>query len=247
MKIGLFIPCYVDQLYPHVAKATLTLLQQLNLDVDYPLAQTCCGQPMGNTGCSDDVKPVAEHFIKTFKPYDYIVCPSGSCTSMVRNHYKDVASHCEGYDHVSTRTMELCEFLVDVIQIKEINASLPYRVGLHQSCHGLRELRLAKSSERMDAPFSKVTQLLAMVKGIELVELDRKDECCGFGGTFAIAEEAISCQMGKDRIADHLQAGAQIMTGIDMSCLMHLNGLITRNGDPLRVVHIAEILAGTIK
>ncbi|HWP49497.1 MAG TPA: (Fe-S)-binding protein [Candidatus Limnocylindrales bacterium] len=244
IKVGLFIPCYIDQLYPQVGMATLKVLERFNVEVDYPLDQTCCGQPMANAGCAADAAPLAEKFYRIFKDYPYVVCPSGSCTSMVRNHYDDYLKGKPGLEELKKKTFELCEFLTDVLKLEKIEGRFPYRVGLHQSCHGLRELRLAKSSERMGNPFSKVSPLLESLEGITLVKLSRPDECCGFGGTFAVGEEAVSCMMGKDRIADHEQSGTEVLTGVDMSCLMHLDGLIRRAGKPIRVMHIAEILAG---
>ncbi len=199
---------------------------------------------MANTGCADDARPVARQFLDIFQQYEYIVCPSGSCTAMVRQHYHDLVHEHPAYDHVTQRTYELCEFLTDVLKIERIEGRFPYRVGLHQSCHGLRELRLGSCSEVMGPRFSKAGRLLASLEGIQLVDLKRPDECCGFGGTFAVAEEAVSCMMGLDRIHDHEQAGAEVMTAGDMSCLMHLYGLITRQKKPLKVMHVAEILAG---
>jgi L-lactate dehydrogenase complex protein LldE len=152
-----------------------------------------------------------------------------------------------GYAKVKTKTYELCEFLTDVLKIKSIEGRFPYRVGLHNSCHGLRELRLGSSTEMMVEKFNKAGQLLSNLEGIELVSLKRPDECCGFGGTFAIAEEAVSCMMGRDRIHDHEQAGADILTAGDMSCLMHMSGLIHRQKSPLKVMHISEILQRAIK
>ena len=245
MKIGLFIPCYVDQFYPQVAIATLSILEKLNLQVDYPLQQACCGQPMANTGCTDEAKKAAKNYVSSFKHYDYIVCPSGSCVSFVRNHY-DFLEQTNAIEHIIKNTYELCEFLVDVLKIKTLEASFPYKVGLHNCCHGHRGLRLAKSSERVEPQFSKIRYLLEKVKDIELVTLQKEDECCGFGGTFAVAEEAVSCKMGLDRIADHEQAGAGFITGVDMSCLMHMDGLIKRQHKSIQVKHIAEILAGEI-
>lgn len=242
--VGLFIPCYVDQLYPQVGIATLELLERFGCTVDFPAAQTCCGQPMANTGFADDARPVAKLFLETFRDYEYIVCPSGSCTAMVREHYHDLVHEHPAYEHVTHRTYELCEFLTDVLKIEKIEGRFPYRVGLHQSCHGLRELRLGSCSEVMGPRFSKAGQLLSSLEGIQLVPLQRPDECCGFGGTFAVVEEAVSCMMGLDRIHDHEQAGAEVMTAGDMSCLMHLYGLITRQKKPLKVMHVAEILAG---
>ena len=243
MQVGLFIPCYIDQLYPQVGMATVDVLERFGCEVEFPSAQTCCGQPMANTGCTDDTAPLAKRFLEIFAPYEYVVCPSGSCTSMVRNHYEEYLGGKPGFEELKAKTFELCEFLTDVVQVDKVTGSFPHRVGLHQSCHGLRELRLAKSSELVAEPFSKPTSLLADLEGIELVPLNRADECCGFGGTFAVAEEAVSCMMGNDRIADHQQAGAEVLTGVDMSCLMHLEGLIRRQNKPLRVMHIAEILA----
>ena len=241
-KVALFVPCYVDVLYPQVAMAALELLEKQGVEVEYPEAQTCCGQPMANTGCSDDARPVAEHFLRTFSDYEYVVCPSGSCTSMVRNHYRDLLPDAEDVVTLGKRVYELCEFLADVVRTPRIEASFPHRVGLHQSCHGLRELRLGRSSERQDPPFSKIRNLLAQVQDIEIVELTRTDECCGFGGTFSVNEEAVSALMGQNRIADHERAGAEFIVAADMSCLMHMEGLIKRDGNSLQVKHIAEVL-----
>ncbi len=242
--VGLFIPCYIDQLYPDVGFATLELLEKHGCTVEFPPAQTCCGQPMANTGCTDAAIPVARKYLEIFSKYEYIVCPSGSCTAMIRQHYHDLVHDHPDFERVTTHTYELCEFLVDVLKVETIQGRFPYRVGLHQSCHGLRELRLGSASELMQPRFSKAGQLLQGLDGIQLVELKRADECCGFGGTFAIAEEAVSCMMGLDRIHDHEQAGAEIMTAGDMSCLMHMYGLITRQKKPIKVMHVAEILAG---
>ncbi|MFZ1863855.1 MAG: (Fe-S)-binding protein [Polyangiales bacterium] len=242
MKVALFIPCYVDLVYPEVGMATLELLEKQGIEVEYPEAQTCCGQPMANTGCLSDARPVAEHFVKTFSGYEYIVCPSGSCTSMVRNHYHGLLADSEDVLAVRRRTYELCEFLADIVRVQHIDAHFPHKVAIHQSCHGLRELRLARSSERQEPPFSKIRQLLDQVKGIEIVELDRSDECCGFGGTFSVNEEAVSVLMGQNRIADHERAGAEYIVAADMSCLMHMEGLIKREKKSLQVKHIAEVL-----
>jgi L-lactate dehydrogenase complex protein LldE len=242
--VGLFVPCYVDQLYPRVAMATVELLERLGYEVAFPEEQTCCGQPMANTGCTDDAKPLAERFLRLFKDYEYVVAPSGSCVAMVRHHYEEYLGGQPGFAELKAKTFELCEFLVDVVKLDRLELRFPHRVGLHQSCHGLRELRLGKSSELVGAAFGKAKQLLSLIDGIQLVTLSRPDECCGFGGTFAVAEEAVSCMMGLDRIYDHESAGAEVLTANDMSCLMHMQGLIRRNNKPLRVMHIAEILAG---
>jgi L-lactate dehydrogenase complex protein LldE len=243
LTVGLFIPCYVDQLYPHVGVATWRLLERHGVRVEYPEAQTCCGQPMANSGCAADAAPLARKFLDLFRGYEYVVSPSGSCVSMVRNHYDQFLAGQPGFDHLKRSTLELCEFLVDVLKLERFEGKFPHKVGLHQSCHGLRELRIASGSERRIARFDKVRSLLSGLEGIQLVDLSRPDECCGFGGTFAVAEEAVSCMMGKDRIADHERAGAEVITATDMSCLMHLEGLIRRAAKPLRVMHVAELLA----
>lgn len=244
MRVGLFIPCYVDQLYPDVAMATLELLEQLGCEVEFPEAQSCCGQPMANTGCWGDAVPLAKSFVDTFHDYDHVVCPSGSCVAMVTHHYEDLVHGLAGYEKVQKSTFELTQFLVNVLKVQSLNVRFPHRVGLHNSCHGLRELRLGRSSERMEPDFSTAKTLLNMVDGLQLVDLSRPDECCGFGGTFAVSEEAVSCMMGLDRIHDHEHAGAEVITAGDMSCLMHLQGLIRRQGKPLAIMHIAQILAG---
>jgi L-lactate dehydrogenase complex protein LldE len=242
--VGLFIPCYIDQLYPHVGLATVEVLEACGLTVDFPEAQTCCGQPMANTGCSGEARTLAERFLAIFSHYDYVVAPSGSCVAMVRHHYEEYLHNKPGFAELKRKTFELCEFLADVLHVRRIEGHFPHRVGLHQSCHGLRELRLGSASELVFGDSSKTRSLLELLEGVTLTTLRRPDECCGFGGTFAVSEEAVSCMMGKDRIADHEQAGTEVLTANDMSCLMHLDGLIRRAHVPLPVMHIAEILAG---
>jgi L-lactate dehydrogenase complex protein LldE len=243
--VGLFVPCYIDQLYPDVAMATLELLERFGCRVEFPEAQTCCGQPMANAGLTDLARPLALRFVEIFKDYDYVVCPSGSCTAMVRAHYKEYCGQDPTYKQLKVKSFELVEFLTQVLKVERIEGlEFPHRVGLHQACHGLRELRLGKSSELMSEPYSQVRTLLETIPGLELVELSRVDECCGFGGTFAVSEEAVSCMMGLDRLHDHETAGAEIIASLDMSCLMHLDGLARRKKLPLRVMHVAEILAG---
>jgi L-lactate dehydrogenase complex protein LldE len=245
IHVGLFIPCYIDQFYPDVGLATVELLERFGCRVEYPEAQTCCGQPMANTGCWEQARPLAEHFLETFSPYEAVVCPSGSCTAMVTHHYEHYLAGRPGFEELKAKTFELCQFLRDELKIRDLGGvRFPYRVGLHNSCHGLRELHLGKPSELMEPDFNVARDLLSLVDDLEVVPLSRPDECCGFGGTFAVSEEAVSCMMGNDRIADHEQAGAQVITAGDMSCLMHLDGLIRREKKKLPVMHIAQILAG---
>ncbi len=236
MRVALFIPCYVDQLYPHVAVATLELLEKLGCEVVYPLDQTCCGQPMANSGFEKEGDGALALFEKNFAGFDYIVSPSGSCVL----HVKDHASG--GAHPVNERVYELAEFLVDVLKVEKLAARFPGKVGLHQSCHGLRGLRLGTSSEINMPANDKVKKLLGMVDGLELIDLERADECCGFGGTFAVTEEAVSVKMGRDRLKDHVSNGAQTITGTDMSCIMHLQGLATREKQQVKFMHLAEIL-----
>lgn len=239
------MPCYIDQLYPDVGLATLDVLERFGIEAEFPPSQTCCGQPMANTGCTGAARPLAEAFVKAFSPYDFVVCPSGSCVSMVRHHYDDYFPGDARFAALKARTFELCEFLVDVLKVKNVPGRFPHRVGLHQSCHGLRELHLGSPSERMDKSTpNKAQLLLAGLEGISFVSLERPDECCGFGGTFAVAEEAVSCMMGQDRLGDHERAGTQVLTAGDMSCLMHLEGLLRRQGKNVAVMHVAQILAG---
>lgn len=241
MKIGLFVPCYVDQFYPQVAIATLELLEKLGCNVSYPLDQTCCGQPMANSGFEHLAKGCNDLFIENFTGFDYIVCPSGSCTLHIKHHLHDDKKETAATS-IRHNIFELTEFLTDVLKVQSLNANFPYKVGMHQSCHGQRGLHLSSMTELMEPAYSKPLQLLKMVKGIELISLQREDECCGFGGTFCVTEEAVSVKMGKDRVNDHVTNGAQYITGADMSCLMHMEGILKRNKSSVQVKHIAEIL-----
>lgn len=241
MKVGLFIPCYVDQFYPQVAIATLQLLEKQGLDVEYPLQQSCCGQPMANSGFEHLTGACNERFTKVFAGFDYIVAPSGSCVLHIKEHLQSDKNP-DAANAIKGKIFELVEFLSDVLQVKELSARFPHKVGMHQSCHGQRGLKLAQMSELVAPPFSKPEKLLQMVEGIELINLQRQDECCGFGGTFAVAEEAVSVKMGKDRVSDHQAGGAEYITGADVSCLMHLEGILRRQKSAIKVVHIAEIL-----
>jgi L-lactate dehydrogenase complex protein LldE len=240
--VGLFVPCYIDQFYPQVGLATLHILKKLGMKVEFPQEQTCCGQPMANFGSEEGARPCAEKFLRVFGNYDCVVAPSASCVSMVRHHYPRWLEGKPQFAHLRASTFELCEYLVDVAHVRKVDGEFAHRVGLHMSCHGLRELRLAKSSELVMEAFNKARLLIEPLRRIELVSLSRPDECCGFGGTFAVFESAVSALMGRDRVADHLRAGAEIIAGYDSSCLIHLEGIIKRQKAPLRVMHLAEIL-----
>lgn len=241
MKVGLFIPCYVDQFYPEVAIATLQLLEKFGVDVVCPPDQTCCGQPMANSGFEHLTTGCNHLFVRNFSGVDYIVSPSGSCVLHIKTHLHDENRESEA-SHIRTTIYELTEFLTDILKVENINASFPHRVSIHQSCHGQRGLHISQMTELVAPPFSKPAHLLKMVKEIELIELTRSDECCGFGGTFCVTEEAVSAKMGKDRVADHASHHVEFITGVDMSCLMHLEGILKRQKRNIRIKHIAEIL-----
>jgi L-lactate dehydrogenase complex protein LldE len=246
--VGLFIPCYIDQVYPRVGMATVRLLEKLGVSFEFPVNQTCCGQPQFNSGCFSDAAKLAVKMCRIFKDFDWVVCPSGSCTGMVREYYElllDSEKARDDFKHLVSHTFELCEFLVDVLKVETIDGSFPHKVGFHQSCHGLRGLGLGVPSEQvLPGRTGKVMRLLKSLRGIELVTTGRSDECCGFGGTFAVFEGAVSSFIGRDRIKDYEQAGAEVIVSYDVSCLMHLDGLIRRDKKRLKVMHIAEILDG---
>lgn len=242
MKIGLFIPCYVDVLYPLVGIATYKLLKHLGLDVTYPMGQTCCGQPMANAGFESQSTSLAEKFEEQFKDFDYVVSPSVSCTAFIRLNYPRLLkgkTECE----IASKTMDVVEFLHDVVKVDQPLGTFPHKVSLHNSCHGVRELGLSSPSEAHIPRFNKIKDLLRLVHGIEVVEPERPDECCGFGGMFSIEETAVSAQMGIDKLERHMKTGARYITGADCSCLMHMAGVGKKQGFDIEFKHVVEILA----
>ncbi|MDH4051170.1 MAG: (Fe-S)-binding protein [Rubrivivax sp.] len=244
MKAALFVPCYVDAFFPEVAIATLELLERFGVEVAYPLDQTCCGQPMANSGCHGDAAGAEALFVRNFAGFDHIVSPSGSCIHHVREHLTAIPQTDEVMQ-VRQRSFELVEFLHDVLGVREFPwAEFPHTVGLHNGCSSLRALRTASMSELNEAPFSKPMTLLSAVKGIRFAQPRRPDECCGFGGTFSVFEEPVSARMGQDKVQDHLGAGADYIVSADMSCLMHQKGCAERLGLPLKFIHIAQVLNG---
>ena len=242
MKIGLFIPCYVDVVYPQVGVATYKLLKHLGLDVEYPLNQTCCGQPMANAGFEKQAIPLAEKFEEKFKDFDYIVAPSVSCTAFIKINYPRLL---EGNHECVTsgKIMDVVEFLHDVVKVNKRLGTFPHKVSLHNSCHGVRELGLSSPSEEHVSKFNKIKDLLELVDGIQVVEPERPDECCGFGGMFSVEETAICAQMGKDKVERHIQTGAEYVTGPDCSCLMHMAGVAKKQVMNIEFKHAVEILA----
>lgn len=244
MQVALFIPCYVNAVFPEVGMASLHLLQQLGVDVVYPKGQTCCGQPMGNAGFEQEARHLAEHFQALFGQYDYVVGPSASCVSFVRDHYNALLPDhtCEAQKCV----YEICEFIHDVIRPTKLNVSFPHKVSIQNSCHGVRLLGLSSPSERNIPYYNKLRNLLSLVDDIEIVEPERRDECCGFGGMFAVEEHAVSGQMGRDKVMRHVNTGAEYIVGADCSCLMHQNGIIAREKLNIKTLHIAQILSGNV-
>ena len=242
MKIGLFIPCYVDVVYPQVGIATYKLLKHLGLDVDYPLNQTCCGQPMANAGFEGQAIPLAEKFEEKFKGFDYVVSPSVSCTAFIKLNYPRLLkgkTECE----TAKKAMDVVEFLHDVVKVNHPLGTFPHKVSLHNSCHGVRELGLSSPSEENIPKFNKIKDLLNLVEGIQVLEPERPDECCGFGGMFAVEETAVSARMGLDKLRRHMATGAEYITGPDSSCLMHMQGVARKQGLDIKFIHVAQILS----
>lgn len=243
MKVGLFIPCYINAVYPQVGVASYKLLKSLGVDVDYPLDQTCCGQPMANAGFESESVEMARHFDRKFKDYDYIVGPSASCVVFVRDNYGRLLKAEEHHCASEERIYDLCEFIHDVIKPTSLQAKFPHKVSLQNSCHGVCLMGLSSPSELNIPYFNKLRDLLSLVEGIEIMEPDRPDECCGFGGMFSVEETAVSVQMGHDKVHRHMATGAEYIVGADSSCLMHQNGIIAREKLPIKTLHIVEILA----
>jgi L-lactate dehydrogenase complex protein LldE len=247
LQVGLFIPCYVDQLRPETGLACVDLLDEQGIDFVYPTEQTCCGQALLSAGAAPQARVLARRFVEIFGRFDHVVTPSGSCAATMRTHLPHLVPGPEA-NRLAGATFELCEYLVDVQEAPALGGRLDTRIGVHESCHALRALRLGTSTELQDPPRrDPVRVLLDGIAGVEIVELDRRDECCGFGGVFALDEEAVSSRMGLDRLDDHVRAGAEVITSTDVSCLLHLDGLASRQGIGIRFQHVAELLAGRLR
>lgn len=236
MKVQLFIPCFIDQLYPQTAFNMLKVLQKAGCTVEYNSNQTCCGQPAFNAGFWEDAKEVCTKFLKDFDGADYVVAPSASCTGFVRNYYPklfDNSSYHNDVKDLKERTFELSEFLVNVLKIDNFGAKLDLKATYHDSCAGLRECKIKEEPRK----------LLSNVKGLELVEMKDVETCCGFGGTFAVKFEPISIGMADQKVSNARESGAQCIISTDHSCLMHLDGYIRHKGLPMQTMHIADVLA----
>jgi L-lactate dehydrogenase complex protein LldE len=236
MNVQLFIPCFVDQLYPDTAFNMIKVLEKAGCTVSYNTNQTCCGQPAFNAGFWDEAKSVCGKFLKDFEGSDYIVAPSASCVGFVRNYYDKLfdnsSLHHEMTD-VCKRIVEFSEFIVKVLKTENVGAVLNGKATYHDSCAGLRECRIKEEPRK----------LLANVKGLELTEMNDVETCCGFGGTFAVKFEAISIGMGEQKVENALATGAQYLISTDHSCLMHLQGYIKNKGYDLKAMHLADVLA----
>lgn len=216
------------------------LLRNLGIDVYYPEKQTCCGQPMGNAGFQQKADKLVSRFDRLFDGCDCVVAPSASCAAYVRIFHPKIAGHdCEA----ASKTVDLVEFLHDVLKVDSLPARFPHKVSVHNSCHGVRELGLSSPSEQNVPKFNKIKDLLGLVDGITVVEPERPDECCGFGGMFAVEESGVSTKMGLDKLRRHMATGAEFITGPDSSCLMHMQGIAAKQNLPIRFIHVAQILS----
>ena len=241
MRVALFATCFNDTMWPSTPRAVVLLLERLGVQVEFPMAQTCCGQMFTNTGYADEAIPGVRKFAEVFSEYDAVVAPSGSCVGSVRHQHPglarrsgDTGLQAAVADYVP-KVYELSEFLVDVLGTTDVGAYFPHRVTYHPTCHSLRMLRVG----------DKPLQLLRAVKGIDLVELPAAHQCCGFGGTFAMKNADTSIAMGSDKSAHVKETGAEVLVASDNSCLAHIGGLLSRERSGVRMMHLAEILAST--
>jgi L-lactate dehydrogenase complex protein LldE len=243
MVISLFITCYNDTLFPETGKAVVAVLERLGHTVEFRRDQTCCGQMHYNTGYAREALPLMRRMIDVYRGAGLICVPSASCVSMMRDHYPKMAEEAgddrlrAGVEDLLGRVFELSELLVDELGVTDVGAYFPHKVTLHTSCHSLRSLHLRDQPAR----------LLAAVRGLELVTLPQNDECCGFGGTFAVKNADVSTAMAADKIKCVLETGAAVCTAGDNSCLMQIDGALRRQGAPVRCLHLAEILASTVE
>jgi L-lactate dehydrogenase complex protein LldE len=239
MRVALMVTCVNDAMFPDTGTAVATLLRRLGVEVDFPQGQACCGQPMVNTGYLDEAVPVVRNFAQAFAGYDAIVTPSGSCAGSVRHQHAMVARRsgdgrlAEAVATTSPRTYELSEFLIDVLGVEDVGAYFPHRVTYHPTCHSLRLLGVGDRPRR----------LLQAVRGLTLLELPAAQECCGFGGTFALKNADTSVAMGADKARHVRESGAEVLVAGDNSCLMHIGGMLSRQRAGVRTMHLAEILA----
>lgn len=239
MRISLFITCYNDTLFPETGKSVVRLLERLGHEIEFPMEQTCCGQMHYNTGYQPEAMPLMRRFVEIFRGADVVCCPSSSCVAMIRDHYSKMAdadaSLIRDLEDLLPRVFELSELLVNKLGVEDVGAYYPHRVTYHASCHSLRSLHLG------DIPL----RLLRRVRGIELMDLENIERCCGFGGTFAVKNGEVSAAMLDEKLQCMENTRAEICTAVDNSCLMHIYGGLHRKRSEIRTVHLAEILAST--
>jgi len=238
MRVSIFVTCLVDQLFPKVALSMATVLERLGYEIDFREEQTCCGQPAFNSGFREEARTVARHFLTVFEDAEYIVLPSGSCTAMCGHHmaelFRDDAALLQRVQRIEPRIWEFSRFLLEVAKVEDVGASFPAKVTYHDSCHALRELGIRQGPRR----------LLSRVRGLELVEMDVAEECCGFGGTFSVKFAEISGAMARTKVDSIRRTGASAVVSIDSSCLMQIEGAMRREGLDIQALHLAEVLAG---
>ena len=236
--VSLFIQCLVDAMYPEVGVAMLKIFRKLDIPVDCPTNQTCCGQPAFNSGYRQQARVAARRFIEIFENKEVIVCPSGSCVTMVRHHYPQLFANEPDWQRraeaVAGKIFELTQYLVDVLGIDEIRSRYSGKITFHDSCHALRTLGIKEQPRR----------LIAEIAGVELIEMNDSERCCGFGGSFAVKYPEISTAMAQDKVNNIIATGADAVVGVDISCLMNIQGLLSRKSAKIKALHIAELLAG---
>ncbi len=232
MEVDLFIPCFIDQLYPQTAENARVLLENLGCEVFYNPEQTCCGQPMFNSGDWDGSRELAEKFLHDFSGKRPIVSPSGSCTGFIRNYYKKLLPGNQTLDDFTTRVYEISDFILNVLKVETLETRFPHKITFHDSCHALREYRIKEEPR----------QLLRMVEGLEIVEMQDSEACCGFGGTFSTKFKDISQAMVEQKVQDALSTGAEYIVATESSCLMNIQGYIKKNQLPLKVAHLVDVL-----
>ncbi len=247
MRVGFFVPCYVDALAPEAAKATFRLIRRFERDVTFIDRASCCGLPFTDMGYDKHACKIERDFVKYFGDYDVIVTSSGICTDQIRHHL-DSVEQTDAVRHLRENTHDIVEFLHDIIQVDSLPwAEFPHRVGLHNGCHALRFLHQARPTELIIPDYSKTEYLLSLVKGLEIAYADRRDECCGFGGAFTVWDEECSRQMGLDKVTDYARNGIRYVTSADFSCLLHQECIARKFGIDLKTFYIAEILNGDAK
>lgn len=236
-RVSLFVTCIVDQLFPGAGMAVVEVLERIGYQVDFPEGQTCCGQPAFNTGYREEARQVARHFLGVFRDADYVVVPSGSCASMITHHFAELfrkePAWLEEVRRLEPRVWEFSKFLLEVAGVEDVGARFDGVVTFHDSCHGLRELGIKEGPRR----------LLSKVRGLRLREMEPAEECCGFGGTFSVKFPEVSGGMARTKLEAIQRSGAEVVVGIDASCLLQIQGVLSRAGLPVRTMHLAEVLA----